>query len=167
MAKRGSRSKHRIVRNAIKEDLFYFGVPAILVYLAGLLISAKGGWVELPATIWKLIRHPENISTLSVSNIVGIVLVLIGFAILLVAQITLGRYHASVLVIWENHQLIRHGIYRYIRHPLYLGVLIACIGLAVYGSSLPGILTMSALIPIFLFRIRIEERMLIEEFGGA
>jgi protein-S-isoprenylcysteine O-methyltransferase Ste14 len=43
----------------------------------------------------------------------------------------------------------------------------ACIGLPVYASSLSGILIMSALIPVFLLRIKIEERLLIEEFGDA
>ena len=43
----------------------------------------------------------------------------------------------------------------------------AFIGIAVYASSLFGHLTMLALIPVFLNRIRIEERMLTEEFGDA
>ncbi len=42
-----------------------------------------------------------------------------------------------------------------------------CLGVPVYASSLYGLLTMSALIPLVLNRIRIEERMLIEEFGDA
>ena len=41
------------------------------------------------------------------------------------------------------------------------------IGAPVYASSYYGLLIMSALIPIFLNRIRIEERMLTEEFGDA
>ena len=41
------------------------------------------------------------------------------------------------------------------------------IGVPVYVSSLYGLLTMSVLIPIFLNRIRMEERMLTEEFGDA
>ncbi len=39
------------------------------------------------------------------------------------------------------------------------------IGVPVFVSSLYGLLTMSALIPIFLNRIRMEERLLTEEFG--
>ena len=167
MAKRRFFSKYRIVRNAIKDDLLYFVVPFILIFLAGLWVSAEDGWVELPTTLWNLILHPRSISTLSASNFVGIVLFVIGFAIELIAHITLGRNYTSMLFIRENHRLIRHGIYRYIRHPLYLGVLLASIGLAVYGLSLPGVLIMSALVLVFIFRIRIEERMLVETFGDA
>ena len=41
------------------------------------------------------------------------------------------------------------------------------VGVPVYASSLYGFLTLSALIPVFLNRIRMEERMLTEEFGDA
>ncbi len=168
MAKREFLTRHRIVRNAIREDLLYFGLPGILIFTAGLIVSARnGGWVELVPTLWNLIRQPQSIAMLSVPNFVGIVLFVIGFVILLIAQITLGRFYSSVLVIREDHQLIRHGIYHFTRHPIYLGVLMVCISLPVYASSLYGLLTMLALIPVFLFRIRIEERILIEEFGDT
>jgi protein-S-isoprenylcysteine O-methyltransferase Ste14 len=42
-----------------------------------------------------------------------------------------------------------------------------CIGVPVYASSLYGLLIMSALIPVVLNRIRIEERLLTDEFGDA
>jgi len=42
-----------------------------------------------------------------------------------------------------------------------------CFGVPVYAPSLYGFFVMSALIPLFLIRIRIEEAMLIEEFGDA
>jgi protein-S-isoprenylcysteine O-methyltransferase Ste14 len=41
------------------------------------------------------------------------------------------------------------------------------IGMPVFAGSLHGLLTMSALIPVLLYRIRIEERLLTEEFGDA
>jgi protein-S-isoprenylcysteine O-methyltransferase Ste14 len=48
-----------------------------------------------------------------------------------------------------------------------MGVIIAIIGVPVYVSSLYGLLTMSALIPLILNRIRMEERLLTEEFADA
>ncbi|NHZ72798.1 MAG: DUF1295 domain-containing protein, partial [Aquificales bacterium] len=73
----------------------------------------------------------------------------------------------STLVIRKDHQLITHGIYRIVRHPIYLGVIMVVIGVPIYASSLLGLLIMSALIPVFLNRIRIEERLLIDEFGDT
>ena len=41
------------------------------------------------------------------------------------------------------------------------------IGLPVYVASLPGCITMLVLIPIILNRIRLEEKLLTEEFQEA
>lgn len=171
-AKRPASNKRRIVKSAVKEDLLKFAAPALIVFYAGLRVSAEigaepPGWTRFPRVLWDLVRDPGSISALSAWNLLGVFLIVAGFAILLTAQITLGRYHTSVPMIWDDHKLIRHGIYRLVRHPLYLGVITVCIGLAVFSPSLPGLLIMSLLIPIFLIRIGIEERLLVETFGDA
>ena len=156
MAKRGFLARHRIVRNAIREDMLYFAIPAILVLVAGMGLSG-----------WDLVRRQESLFVFSVQSFVGIGLIVTGLTIELVAQITLRHSYSSTLVIKEDHQLITHGIYRFIRHPIYLGATIGLMGVAVYASSLYGLLALSALIPVFLNRIRMEERLLIDEFGDA
>ena len=118
-------------------------------------------------TIWDLVRQPRGLYLLSVPNIVGLALFVVGLTVALTAVGTLRRFYSSTLVTRQDHQLITHGVYRFTRHPIYLGVIIICIGVPVYASSLYGLLTMSALVPIFLNRIRIEERLLTEEFGDA
>jgi protein-S-isoprenylcysteine O-methyltransferase Ste14 len=159
----GFLTKRGIVRNAIREDVLYFAIPAILVFSAGLVISAYDGFDSFV----ELLRNPRSGFLLSNQNIVGLSLIVIGYTIAIVAVVTLRRSYASTLVIREDHQLITHGIYRFTRHPVYLGVLMVSIGMPVFASSLVGLLTMSALIPIFLNRIRMEERMLTDEFGDA
>ena len=57
----------------------------------------------------------------------------------------------------ERHRIRRNAI----RKDLL------CFGLPDSASSLYGLLIMSALIPVLLYRIRLEERLLIEEFGDA
>ena len=167
MAKDGFLKRHGIVRNAIKEDLLYFAIPAILVFSAGLIVSAlnwRDGVVPPPEGLF---NQPRDLLSLSTLNIAGLFLFVIGFSIELVGQITLRRFYSSTLVIKDDHQLITNGIYRFIRHPMYLGVIMAAVGLAAFSLSLGGIVIMLALIPVFLIRIKIEERMLIDEFGEA
>jgi len=156
MAKRGFLARHGIVRNAIREDVLFFFLPWILVMFAGMVVSA-----------WDLVRQQGSLYILSVQSMVGLALIVIGFTIAVVAQITLWRFYSSTLVIKENHQLITHGVYRFTRHPIYLGVIMVFIGIAVGASSMYGLLIMSALTPVFLNRIRMEERMLTDEFGDA
>ena len=167
MARDGFLKRHSIVRNAIKEDLLFFALPAVFVFGAGLIASALERWNGLVVTIGELAQQPRTLPLLSVQSILGLALILLGYTILLIGQITLRRFHSPTLVIKEDHQLITHGIYRLIRHPMYLGVILVAIGVPICVSSLSGLLIMSVLILVFLIRIRIEERMLIDEFGEA
>ncbi len=164
MAKRGFLARHDIVRNAIKKDILFFGIPAFTVFLLGLIVSGRDGYIHV---IWMLAKDPQNLRQLSIWNIAGLTLFVVGLTIALVAQFTLRRFYSGTLVIREDHQLITHGIYRFARHPIYLGVLIAIMGLPVLATSLYGFLVLSLLIPIFLIRIRMEEELLTEEFGDA
>ena len=154
MAKKEIRKKHGIVRNAVRKDVLFFVIPWIIVLFAGMGICA-----------WDLVRRQESLYESSIQNMVGLMLILIGFVIIIIAQITLWKYYSSTLVIKENHQLITHSIYRFVRHPIYLGNITLFLGIAVYVSSLYGFLTLLGLIPVFLVRIRMEERLLTEEFG--
>ncbi len=114
-----------------------------------------------------LIRHPAGIYQFTFQNIIGLALMMIGFGIMIVAQVTLGRFYSSTLIIREHHQLITHGIYHFIRHPIYLGLILISTGIPIISSSLPGLLIMFGLIPVVLMRIKLEERLLIEEFGDS
>ncbi len=136
--------------------MLFFLLPAAFVYFAGMVVSA-----------WDLVRQQGSLYMLSVQSIVGLALIVIGSTISVVAAGTLRRFYSSTLVIRKDHQLITHGVYRFTRHPIYLGTIMVFIGVPVCVSSLYGLLTMSALIPLLLNRIRIEERMLTEEFGDA
>lgn len=167
MPKRSFLEREGIWRNAIKKDVLYFAIPALLVFTAGLVVSALDGFDGLVVKAWELGRQPENLYTLSTLNILGLALFVVGMTIAFVAVFTLRRSYSGTLVIREDHQLITHGIYRYTRHPVYLGVIMAILGLPIFASSLYGLLIMLVLIPIFLYRIGMEERLLTEEFGDA
>ena len=101
----------------------------------------------------------------SAISVTGLVLIVIGGPITLVAAVTMRRSYSSTLVIREDHRLIQHGIYGYLRHPIYFGTTLALMGLPLCISSLYGFLVMLLVIPLFLNRIRIEEGLLLEEFG--
>jgi len=164
MAKNGFLKRHGIVRNAIREDLLQFAVPGIIVLISELLFCASDGLSGIWGTLWGLIKQPQTLSRFSAQSILGLALFVIGLTIMCVGQITLFRNYSGTVVIREKHQLITHGIYRFTRNPIYLGALMALVGLPVYGASLRGFLTSLVLIPIILNRIRLEERLLTEAF---
>jgi len=65
----------------------------------------------------------------------------------------------------EGHRLVKDGLYKYIRHPLYLGETIRNFGFVITFSSIYGILLIAVATIFIAFRIRMEERMLIQAFG--
>ncbi len=165
MDKHNFKKRYGIVRSAIKEDLLQFGLPAIVVFSLGLVVCTSTGWDGFLGTVWDLIRNPEKVNMLSSQDIAGMAIITFGFIILFVSVFTLRMNYASTLVIRANHQLITRGIYRLVRHPIYFGVILITIGVPVHASSLYGLLIMLVLIPIFINRIRLEEKLLIEAFG--
>ena len=156
---------HGIIRHAIKKDLLFFGIPAVVVLFSGLIVSGRDGYDGLTKTLWRLATGKRELSDLSAANVLGLALFVVGLTIALVALFTLKRSYSSSLVIREDHRLVTHGIYRYVRHPVYLGALVAIMGAPAYASSAYGALVLSALVPLVLLRIRIEEGLLIEQFG--
>ena len=98
-------------------------------------------------------------------NVVGALIFIIGLVITVNAQMTLKRNYSGTLRIREGHQLITHGIYKYVRHPVYTGTLLRIFAIPIYTTSLLGFLFALVGIPLFIYRIGVEEKMLIEEFG--
>ena len=71
------------------------------------------------------------------------------------------------LQVVKGHRLITDGIFRYVRHPLYSGRILLSFGWVLILSSFYGALLMVIGAMFFLPRIRIEEDMLLKEFGDA
>lgn len=100
--------------------------------------------------------------------ILGLVLVWAGILFRFWAIQTLGRFFSTRLVIQEGHELITTGPYKYLRNPSYTGALATFIGFGLgIGNWLSvAVLFLTGLIT-YIFRVRVEERMLEEQFGQA
>ncbi|MGH9511201.1 MAG: methyltransferase family protein [Terriglobales bacterium] len=98
---------------------------------------------------------------------VGLLLCSAGIALRLLALAKLGRQFSAYVTLQEGHQLVQSGIYRMIRHPLYLSLLLAAPGMAlVFDSTLVWpILGIAAM--FVATRIRHEEKLLKSEFGRS
>ena len=65
----------------------------------------------------------------------------------------------------ENHELVTEGLFKYIRHPMYFGMIFQTLGFAFIGTSFIALIVMVVTCLFLLPRILIEEKMLLEEFG--
>ena len=128
--------KLKFVRNAIREDMLYFAAPAMLVFTTGLVVSFLVGKRSLRDMLLEMVNQPDKLPTISWQNILGMAQFVVGLTIAIIAVVTLRESYYSILVIRDDHRLVAHGIYRYTRHPVYLGVLTAIIGIPIFTSSL-------------------------------
>jgi protein-S-isoprenylcysteine O-methyltransferase Ste14 len=77
-----------------------------------------------------------------------------------------GNWSGSV-TLKQDHELIRTGPYRFVRHPIYTGALIAVLGTAFAIGQLRGLLAFALTFFAFRYKSQIEERLMIENFGDA
>ncbi len=96
---------------------------------------------------------------------VGVVMIVLGVIIRSVAIATLRKNFSNRLRIRKCHTLVKNGIYQWVRHPAYLGLILIFLGAPLLFSSVLGFLIMLLIVPLLIHRIRLEEGMLIERFG--
>jgi protein-S-isoprenylcysteine O-methyltransferase Ste14 len=95
----------------------------------------------------------------------GVLMFLVGGAVQLVALRTLGRQYSVYVTVQSDHQLVDNGIYRLVRHPIYLGLVLTMLGTTLAFSSWL-VIPVIVLVTIFVsLRIRQEEALLSSEFG--
>jgi protein-S-isoprenylcysteine O-methyltransferase Ste14 len=122
------------------------------------------GWPFAEARVW---AFPVILPFPSVRVPIGLVLAVGGTLFALWARRQLGRNWSGEVTIKVDHELIRSGPYRYIRHPIYTGLLALYIGVALISGRLQGVLSVALVSFGYARKIRQEERMLSQEFGAA
>ena len=99
-----------------------------------------------------------------VAVIAGVALLIIAAGVALAGTLALGRNLTPFPKPGAQAQLVRHGIYAVIRHPLYVSVMAGAMGWAWVWQSWPASLAAASLIPFFLAKARREERWLRDQF---
>jgi protein-S-isoprenylcysteine O-methyltransferase Ste14 len=97
----------------------------------------------------------------------GVVLFAAGGALRLWPVFVLGHRFSGLVAIQPGHSLITTGVYRVIRHPSYLGLLVLTLGWGLAFRAGVGVLLTALLVPPLLARMRAEERLLRSEFGAS
>jgi len=96
---------------------------------------------------------------------VGVALFAAGGALRIWPVFVLGNRFSGLVAIQPGHNLVTGGVYRVIRHPSYLGLLINSLGWSLAFRSGVGVLLTVLLIPPLLARIDAEENLLYSQFG--
>jgi protein-S-isoprenylcysteine O-methyltransferase Ste14 len=99
-------------------------------------------------------------------ELVGLVVILVGFSLRIWTRMTIGGMYSGYLRVKVGHVLVTEGPYRFIRHPGYTGFVIMALGLCIGYASLIGLIAIPVfLLPGLAFRMKVEENLLIQQFG--
>jgi protein-S-isoprenylcysteine O-methyltransferase Ste14 len=95
----------------------------------------------------------------------GVAIMASGVAIAFWARFHLGANWSGVVTLKVDHELIRTGPYRTIRHPIYTGILLAFLGNVIEVGEVRGLMGLLIIWLSFYVKARREESFLLQEFG--
>ena len=93
------------------------------------------------------------------------VLAVVGFAFCWWARLHLGTLWSATVTRKEEHRVIDTGPYAYVRHPIYTGLLVACLATAFLEAGIVSTLGLVVVVAGFYMKARIEEMFLREGLG--
>ena len=96
----------------------------------------------------------------------GIMLTAFSLFVFWRGHVDLGVNWSPTLAIREEHELITRGIYARIRHPMYASQWILALATPLLLHNwIAGFLNLLVFIPFYIFRVKAEEQMMLEQFG--
>ena len=101
-----------------------------------------------------------NTGSLRCVSVVGIVLIIIGFFMILIGILQLNINISPFPSPKTGSSLITNGIFAYVRHPIYGGLVIGLFGYALFFASLYKILIVCLLFVLFMYKSSYEEKRL-------
>src|SRR5215468_5777039 len=145
-------------RNAtkVKEPFRTRSVHLFLTSAAQLLVlvpipGLRERFLPLAAPIW----------------IAGLVIEVLAVALTVWSRAVLGKNWSGAIATNVDHELIRRGPYRHVRHPIYTGIIGTYLGITLVSGELHALLGLALVLVAYARKIRMEEAHLHEAFGPA
>lgn len=129
-----------------KKDIMFVGIQFLL--FAAYLFEVPALKLELPSNV----------------DLVHLGLTITGLVIIVVALLQLNKNLSPFPTPKKNSVLVKNGLYKYSRHPIYTGIMITTFFLAFYLHSGYKLLISCLLILLFYFKSRYEEEGLEKKF---
>jgi len=131
---------------------------SLIVFWIAIPLSISIGFMQANYQVWtaqnKLIAY------------VGLVIMLAGIIVRWLSIMQLKKDFTVDVAITDTHQLQTGGMYKKMRHPSYLGLLLVGVGLSIAMNSIVSFFVISlAFYFAILYRIKVEENILFTEFG--
>jgi protein-S-isoprenylcysteine O-methyltransferase Ste14 len=112
-------------------------------------LDHRFGWSTVPATV----------------SVLGDLLVAAGLTIAMLVIVQNG-YAAATVTVEEDQKLASTGLYKLVRHPMYVGNVVMMLGMPLALGSYWGLVFLVSGVLVLVLRILDEERLLTVELGG-
>jgi len=145
------------------------------------LVSATRANASQPGSRWTPVGGVSAIAVLLIVRVfrtgslavhspvlgaIGAVMFVSGLGLAIWARVHLGRNWGMPMTQRVEPELITSGPYRYVRHPIYTGLLLALFGTAL-ATNLIGLVIAAALSLVFYYSATVEERNMTAAFPSA
>jgi protein-S-isoprenylcysteine O-methyltransferase Ste14 len=139
-----------------------------LLHRPSFYILSGLGYFALCYLLWRPIFPGLSSTTRLLRLVLGTLLYFSGLTLILWGRLTLGKLYfvstSQAAQLFADHQLVTQGPYAWVRHPMYLGILLTGLGgILVYWTWTFVFLALNFL--GLTLRARREEQALAAEFG--
>lgn len=164
----------------VVEIVFAVGWAAFWIYWLTAAFSMKRGHVPWSRTLW--IRVPIIVVVFVLFRVgvfrhhsantnpwlagIGLAFFAVGLAFAIWARLHIGRNWGTPMTQKEEPELVTSGPYRFVRHPIYSGILVAGIGTAV-ALSWFWLVAVALAGAYFTYSATVEEQYLTQQFPDA
>ena len=147
-----------------EKDQFRRSTIVILLLFLAVPFLLHLPYIEYQAVLQQFIPS----STALVVGVIGNLVLMCGGVLMVWSRILLGPSDTPMIVIRNHHQLVTHGAYRHIRHPLYMGYILLLFGYAfAFDSLLCSSLITVLMLSLAKSRMDLEEKLLLASLGRS
>jgi protein-S-isoprenylcysteine O-methyltransferase Ste14 len=138
----------KLISSTVKKDIAFVLVQFALFALYIIDVDVIAYSIDLPAWI----------------NIILIITGIFGVMIITMGIINLSDNLTPFPTPRKNSNLISEGIYKYVRHPIYTGIVFIMFAFGFYTTSFTRMIITIILFLVFYFKSELEEKLLIDKF---
>jgi len=99
--------------------------------------------------------------------LLGDAVALAGLLIMLWARMVLGRNWSGGVNLKQDHELVMRGPYRFVRHPIYSGLLLLFLGWTIWGGYVRDFTGWAVALLLLWIKASAEEKLMTEHFGNG
>ncbi|OOM78465.1 isoprenylcysteine carboxylmethyltransferase family protein [Clostridium sp. BL-8] len=150
------RTRSKVKKESSGQKSIIRGLHLLLVIISYFLTFVEFKEVFL----WKTILPSHKYA-----GYIGIIILVLSLLFAIWARVVLGRNWSGAIQKVEGQRLVRSGPYKYIRNPIYTGVVCGFLGNFIAIGNLASLIGFCIMLVIYIIKIKREQTFLVEEFG--